>query len=54
MVCFGILWTVLLGASVYETRKNREVGCIGRYLDGQAYAPECIPIVRNYKEEAGQ
>lgn len=37
-----------------EIIKNREVGCVSRYLDGQDYAPACAEFVSKYKEQHGE
>lgn len=34
--------------SQQDTIKNREVGCISRYLDGQEYAPACQEFIDEF------
>lgn len=34
--------------SIQETRQNREIGCISRYLDGAKYAPQCQDIIDDF------
>ena len=36
-----------------EVRKNREVGCVSRYLDGQRFAPDCREYVQKYIDQYG-
>ena len=33
-----------------EVQKNREVGCISRYLDRSRYAPDCQQYIDRYVE----
>jgi hypothetical protein len=55
----GILLTALALMSVrhelilnrQELFQNREIGCIGRYLDHQKYAPQCQAFIDQYREK---
>jgi uracil phosphoribosyltransferase len=50
------VFVVLLVAAIYgmfqnhiDVIENRRIGCIGRYLDHQEYAPECDQYIKELK-----
>lgn len=49
LVASVALFVVTLTA-LDEIKTNREIGCIGRYLDNQDYAPACEPFIEEYKD----
>lgn len=44
----GLAYLVMHSAN--ETEKNRRIACVGRFLDGEQYSPECERYIVRYKE----
>lgn len=58
ITCSALLYTVWVLAGKVdnaneEVQKNREVGCVSRYLDGQRFAPACQVYVQRYIDQYG-